>query len=59
MLRRGKGVKGALLVVECRFLCDGDGVGGNGNGLEIPESGLTFDGEGEDRLPLCAELPLG
>ena len=58
MLRCGMGINGVLRATECADRWEGEGEGGTGKGLEMPESGLTFDAEGEDRGPVGAELPL-
>lgn len=59
MLRCGKGIKGTLRVVDSGGLCEGEGVGGSGSGREMPERGLIFENDGDERGPLDAELPLG
>lgn len=38
--------------------CEGDGVEGSGSGREIPESGLTFEKDGEVSGPVDDELGL-
>ena len=58
MPRWGMGINGALGVFKCEERCEGEGLGGVGNGLAMPESGLTLDTDGEERGSVGAELPL-
>ena len=43
---------------NAKMRCEGEGLGGVGNGLAMPESGLTLDTDGEERGSVGAELPL-
>lgn len=56
MLRCGMGIKGPLWERKRDECCEGDGAGGTRSGLEMPESGLTFDEDGKERGPVGAEL---
>lgn len=43
-------------MMECGGCGGRDGVGGRGSGREIPESGRTRERDGEDDMPVSAEL---